>query len=121
MFNLHQIAGLAKLLFPNKAQMIDQAANMAQNFTPNKDGVAQLMAQYGKNRQDMQNAVKMLDSPMAKTVMSKVPGLENALRSAANEIQGGMSTNQAAPPMPNMPTAHSGGSNSLAARLAKLK
>lgn len=119
MFNLQQIAGLAKLLFPNKAQMIDQAASMAQNFTPNKDGVAQLMAQYGKRREDIQNAVKMLDSPIAQKYLSKFPGLENTLRGVANEVQ---SVSPSCPEnIQTTPPAASPKGNNLAARLARLK
>lgn len=120
MFNVTRIASLAKLLFPNKAQVIDQAASMAQNFTPSKDGVAQLMAQYGKTRQDMQNAVKMLDSPLAKTLMNKVPGLETALRSAANEVQASTPPNPGIPPVQEVTQIFSTG-NTLADRLKKLK
>lgn len=120
MFNLTRIASLAKLLFPNKAEMIDQAASMAQNFAPNKDGVAQLMAQCGKRNEDVRNAVKMLDSPMAQRFLSKVPGLESALRNAANEVQDATLPNTGMPPMQGMPQNVSTG-NSLADRLKRLK
>lgn len=59
---------------------------MAKGFSPNKDGVTQLMEAYGKNKADLQKAVGMLDNPMIKNALSRIPGLGNILNNAANEL-----------------------------------
>lgn len=59
---------------------------MAKNFAPNKDGVSQLMETYGKNRDDLQKAVGMLENPMIKNALSRIPGLGQILNNAANDL-----------------------------------
>lgn len=118
MISMSRVAQVAKFLFPAKAEAIDQAVGMAQQFSPSKDGVAQLMQKYGKTKEDWAKAVGMLDNPIAKGLMSKVPGLENALRGAASEVQ------CAAPSAPSTPPSYTppqSGGGSLADRWARLK
>lgn len=87
MLNLSQIAGIARALLPASwKDRIDQAEQLAKTFSPGKDGVAQLMAQHGKNKRDLQNAIKLLDNPILQKTLGRVPGLSDAIHGAANEL-----------------------------------
>lgn len=121
--NLSQIIGVAKAFLPANSpwlERIDQAAEMAKSFSPNKDGVSQLMAACGKKKSDLEKAIGMLENPVIKNALSRVPGLGGLLNNAANELMKG----------PNMgagngnaggSTPHSSSFESLQARLNKLK
>lgn len=90
MAGLQTILGVAQALLPANSpwrQRIEQAAQMASQFAPTKDGVAQLMAANGKRRDDLLAAVKQLDNPIVKKAMGFVPGLSDAVRSAASELE----------------------------------
>lgn len=121
--NLSQIIGIAKAFLPANSpwlERIDQAAQMAKSFSPNKDGISQLMAQYGKDRSDLRKAVGMLENPAVKSALSRVPGLSNLLNNAANEIMkdGNICGSDKQAPT----TSNSGNSfESLQARLNRLK
>lgn len=119
MISMSQVAAAAKFLFPAKADIIDKALGMAQQFQPSKDGVAQLMQQYGKSREDLRNAAGMLNSPMAQKVLSRIPGLGDALREAASEINNGAQGAPAPREAPSAPAAPAG--RSIAERLAALR
>lgn len=87
--NLSQVVKIAKAFLPANSpwiDRIDQAAQVAQNFNPSKDGVSQLMASYGKNKSDLHKAVGMLENPFIKNALSRLPGLGNILNDAANEL-----------------------------------
>lgn len=87
--NLSQLTGIIKAILPANSpwlERIDQAAKMAKSFSPNKDGIAQLMTAYGKNRDDLKKAVGMLENPSVKNALSRIPGLNNLLNGAANEL-----------------------------------
>lgn len=87
--NLSQITGIIKAFLPANSpwiERIDQAAQMAKGFSPNKDGISKLMETYGKNRSDLQKAIGMLENPMIKNALSRIPGLGNVLNNAANEL-----------------------------------
>lgn len=125
MLNLSQLVGVAKALLPANSpwrDRIDQALELSKQFAPTKDGVAQLMAQQGKNTRDFQNALKMLDNPIIKNSLGRVPGLQNTIKSAASEF-----LNTQAAPTPATPpyqdTQNAAGSdvNSLLQRLKSLR
>lgn len=87
--NISQVIGVIKTFLPANSpwvQKIDQAAEMAKGFSPNKDGVSQLMEAYGKNRSDLYKAVGMLENPMIKNALSHIPGLGQLLNNAANDL-----------------------------------
>lgn len=87
--DLSRIIGLIKTFLPKNSpwfQKIDQAAEMAKGFAPNKDGISQLMEAYGKNRDDLHKAVGMLENPMVKNLLSRIPGLGQILNGAANDL-----------------------------------
>lgn len=87
--NLSQIIGVAKTFLPANSpwiERIDQAANLAKSFSPSRDGVAQLMEAHGKKKADLLEAVKMLENPMVKNIIGRIPGLGNILNNAANEL-----------------------------------
>lgn len=87
--NISQIIGLIKTFIPANSpwlQKIDKAAELAKGFSPNKDGVSQLMEAYGKNRDDLQKAVGMLENPIIKNALSRIPGLGKILNNAANDL-----------------------------------
>lgn len=130
--NLSQIAGMAKLILPKYAGMIDQAEQLAKQLPQSKDGIAQLMAREGKRNKDLQDAIKMLDNPWIQNTLGRVPGLGSMLRNAASELSNdtnfnsGMNNN----PTPDMgsmgnpnPPVHSGpgSAQNLLARLKRLK
>lgn len=118
MISMSRVAQVAKFLFPAKAAMIDKAVAVAKQFQPNKDGVTALMQQYGKTKEDWNKAIGMLDNPIVKGAMSRVPGLENAIRSAASEVPASAPA-ATTPPTPSAPQPSGGAS--LADRWAKLK
>lgn len=93
---------------------------MAKGFSPTKDGVADLMQQWGKTREDLRNAVNMLDSPLIKNTIGRVPGLSDAVNRGVTELMndGAMSPQQ--PTRPIAPVANDS-TGSLADRLARLK
>lgn len=109
-------------------ERIDKAQELAGQFQPSKDGVAQLMQKYGKNREDLQKAVGMLQNPLVQKTLGRVPGLSEALAQAGQSLlseQGGsMGTAPASPaaPVENCapPSGQDGNVASLMARLRKL-
>lgn len=120
---LSQIIGIAKAFLPANSpwlERIDQAAQMAKSFSPDKDGIAQLMARYGKDRSDLRKAVGMLENPAVKNALSRVPGLSNLLNNAANELM--KDSNIGGTDKQVSTTANSGNSfEALQARLDRLK
>lgn len=87
--NLLTITNLAQTLLPANSpwrEKITQAAEIAKQFQPNKDGVAKLMHAYGKRNSDLLEAAKMLDNPIIKNTLGRVPGLDSMLRNAANNL-----------------------------------
>ena len=89
MLNISTIANLAQTLLPANSPWrgkIAQAAELAKQFSPNKDGIAKLMQTYGKRNSDLQDAVKMLDNPILKNTLGRVPGLNSMLQNAANNL-----------------------------------
>lgn len=122
--NLSQIAGMAKVIFPKWADRIDQAQQLAQQFSPSKDGLTQLMNKYGKNRSDLVNAVKNLDNPLIKNTLGRFPELDSTIRNAANELIGSENQNQSSYSQPfNNSNPASGGTSlhDMQARLERLK
>lgn len=59
---------------------------MAKQFNPSKDGIAKLMEAQGKRKSDLQEAIKMLDHPMVKNTLGRIPGVGNLINGAANEL-----------------------------------
>lgn len=127
--NLSQIVGMAKVLLPKYAGQIEQAEQLAKQFSPSKDGIAQLMAQHGKSKKDLQDAIKMLDNPFIQNTLGRVPGLGNMLRSAASELSNDANFNSGVNnnPIPDMGTTGNcnppiqGGSESAQSLMARLK
>lgn len=114
------------MLFPKWAQRIDQAAQLAGQFQPSKDGVAELMARYGKSRDDLKQAANMLNNPAIQNTLGKVPGLSQILSQGADALlnESGMTGQPANPATPAgnaaTPPAGGGGAADLLARLRKL-
>lgn len=126
--NLSQIIGIIKTFLPANSpwlQKIDQAAELAKGFSPNKDGVSQLMEAYGKNRDDLHKAVGMLENPMIKNALSRIPGLGQILNNAANDLMSDPNLGSGGQKGANSDCGannNSGGSlDSLQARLNRLK
>lgn len=87
--NLSTVVNLAQTLLPANSpwrEWIPKAAEMAKGFQPNKDGVAKLMQAYGKRNSDLLEAAKMLDNPIIKNTLGRVPGLDSMLRNAASNL-----------------------------------
>lgn len=87
--NLSKIIGIIKTFLPANSpwtQRIDQAAELAKGYAPSKDGVSQLMEAYGKNKADLHKAVGMLENPIFKNMLSRIPGLGQVLNNAANDL-----------------------------------
>lgn len=116
---------MAKALLPANSpwlNRIEQAANLAQGFSPSKDGIGQLMAKYGKNREDLQSAIKQLDNPIAKKFLSHIPGLDSQIRNAANELSHDIEISAKNPPVQEqVKTDIPSTGMSLEARLKALK
>lgn len=73
------------------------------------------MKEYGKNRQDLAQALSVLDTPMVANTLGKFPGMTDALKSCGSAL---MAASQDT--IPNIPTQASGQQDILS-RLAKLK
>lgn len=125
MLDISRIANMAKVLLPSNSpwiEKIDQAAQMAQQFSPSKDGIAQLMAQHGKNKRDLQQAISMLNSPIIQDTLGKIPGLSNTIQQAANEISNDPNLgNTASHQIASQQTQQTNSATSLFERLKKLK
>lgn len=123
--NLPQIIGVIKAFLPKGSpwiERIDQAAEMAKGFSPNKDGISQLMDAYGKNKADLQKAVGMLENPVVKSALSRVPGLGNLLKGAASDLMKDPTVGTSHTDGRNCGSGASGNSfDSLQARLDRLK
>lgn len=126
MLSLSKIVDLAKIFIPENSPLrgrIEKAAELARGFSPSKDGIAQLMAQYGKNRDDLRQAVKMLDNPVVQNTLGRVPGLEKILRQMGNTLASDPSlentgkTNQSQ----SIGSSEAGDFNSLMVRFKRLK
>lgn len=130
MLNISTIANLAQTLLPANSpwrEWIPKAAEMAKGFQPNKDGIAKLMQAYGKRNSDLLEAAKMLDNPILKNTLGRVPGLNSMLQNAANNLANDPQFNSngaspATPPMNNpvMNTPASSSTSSLSERLKRL-
>lgn len=130
MLNISTIANLAQTLLPANSpwrEWIPKAAEMAKGFQPNKDGVAKLMEAYGKRNSDLLEAAKMLDNPVLKNTLGRIPGLNTMLQNAANNLTNDPqfnsgAANPAAPhmdnPVINAPSSSS--ASSLSERLKRL-
>lgn len=127
MLSLSQLVGMAKVFLPANSpwlQKIEQAADMAKQFSPTKDGIAQLMEQQGKSKRDLESAIKMLDNPIIKNALGRVPGLDKTIRNAASELTNdyGMSGNNGySSSMPNNQNFGNDGVSDLMARFKRLK
>lgn len=125
MLNLSKIVDLAKILIPENSPLrgrIEKAAELARGFSPSKDGIAQLMAQYGKNRDDIRQAVKMLDNPVVQNTLGRVPGLEKILRNMGNSLASDPSLeNENSSQQTYSGNENTGNFNDLMARFKRLK
>ena len=115
--NLDQIVSMARMMLPKNSpwlSKIDQARQMAAQFSQSPAGVRQLMQQMGKTQADVQSAMNALNNPAVSDLLNRVsPGLADQLRSAGNSI-----AQQAAPSQPSSPSLGSG--DSLAALREKI-
>ena len=124
--NISQVASIAKMVFPKWAERIDKAQELAGQFHPSKDGVAQLMQQYGKNRDDLNQAASMLNNPAFQNTLGKIPGLSQLLSQGADALlnDSGVNGQSATPATPagNAATPPAGGGDAadLFARLKRL-
>lgn len=126
MVKVSQLVGMAKVFLPANSpwlQRIEQAAEMAKQFSPSKDGIAELMAQQGKSRRDLQSAIKMLDNPVVKNTLGRVPGLNKMIRGAANELSNdsNFNDNDSSFQTPQNQNIGNDGVSDLMARFKRLK
>lgn len=77
---------MAKAILPKDSPWlarIEQAQQMAAQFSASPDGVRQLMQQMGKTQADIKAAVDTLNNPAISGVLNRVaPGLTDQLRQA---------------------------------------
>lgn len=77
---------MAKAILPKDSPWlarIEQAQQMAAQFSASPDGVRQLMQQMGKTQADVKAAVDALNNPAISGVLNRVaPGLTDQLRQA---------------------------------------
>lgn len=115
--NIDQIVSMARMMLPKNSPWlakIDQARQMAAQFSQSPDGVRQLMQQMGKSQADVQSALSALNNPAVSGMLNRVsPGLVDQLRSAGSSIA------QQTAPSPQ-PAPSSGSGDSLAALREKL-
>lgn len=115
--NLDQIVSMARMVLPKNSpwlSKIDQARQMAAQFSQSPAGVRQLMQQMGKTQADVQSAMNALNNPAVSGLLNRMsPGLAEQLRSAGNAL----TQQQVAPPQ-SSPSSGSG--DSLAALREKI-
>ena len=115
--NLDQIVSMARMMLPKNSpwlSKIDQARQMAAQFSQSPSGVRDLMQQMGKTGADVQAAMNALNNPAISGLLNRVsPGLTDQLRSAGNSI-----AQQAAPSQSS--SLSSGSGDSLAALREKI-
>lgn len=96
------ILGLAKSILPANSpwlSKIEQAQQIASQFQNSKSGVQQLMAQYGKNKEDLRKALSALQSPMIAGTLNRIsPNMVNNLQAMGQELLN--DTNVASPSVP---------------------
>lgn len=63
------------------------AQQMASQFQPSKDGVAELMRQHGKNVNDIRAALGALNNPMVSGLVNRIsPNMAQQLKQAGETI-----------------------------------
>lgn len=81
---------IAKALLPKNSPLlskVDQAQQIAAQFSQSKSGVLDLIRQYNIGQERLQQAVQTLNNPLVSGLLNRVqPGLPDKLRSAASEI-----------------------------------
>lgn len=84
------ILGLAKSILPADSpwmQRIEQAQQMASQFQPNRRGLDQLLAQYGKSKDDIAAALPMLNNPIISGTLNKIaPGIVDRLQQTGSMV-----------------------------------
>lgn len=113
------ILAMAKALLPKDSPWlgrIDQAQQLASKLPQSRSGLEQLMAQYGKSKQDVAKAMQMLQNPMVAGALNRIaPGMADRIR------QTGESVLNEAPSAPSSATTPvSDGASALRDRLSKL-
>lgn len=88
--NPASIIHMAKALLPKNSPWlarIEQAQQMAAQFSASPDGVRQLMAQMGKTQADVKAAVDALNNPAISGVLNRIsPGLTDQLKQAGQSF-----------------------------------
>lgn len=87
---------IAKALLPKNSPLlskVDQAQQIAAQFSQSKSGVLDLIRQYNIGQERLQQAVQTLNNPLVSGLLNRFqPGLPDKLRSAASEISAEMPT-----------------------------
>lgn len=89
---------------------------MAEQYPQSKEGVQQLMQQYGKNREDIRKALSALDDPVVANTLGRIPGMTDTLKSYGSKL---LETSQDT--IPSVPMQAPPTGNDIMARLARLK
>lgn len=109
------ILAMAKALLPKDSPWlgrIDQAQQLASQLPQSRSGLEQLMAQYGKSKQDVAKAMQMLQNPMVAGALNRVaPGMADRIRQTGESV-----LNET----PSAATPVSDGASALRDRLSKL-
>ena len=78
---------MAKALLPKDSPWlgrIDQAQQLASRLPQSRSGLEQLMAQYGKSKQDVAKAMQMIQNPMVSGALNRIaPGMADRIRQMA--------------------------------------
>lgn len=81
---------LAKAILPKNSPLmskVEQAQQIAGQFSPTKSGVLDLIKQYNISQETLQQAIRKLNSPAVSGVLNMVkPGLTDTLNAAAREL-----------------------------------
>ena len=100
--NLSGLVSMAKMMLPKNSpwiSRIEQAQQMAAQFSQSPDGVRQLMQQMGKTQADVQAAVQALNNPAVSGMLNRVsPGLAEQLKAAGASLATGHSSPEKTPP-----------------------
>lgn len=112
---------LAKTFLPQDSpwlQRIEQAQQIAAQFSPTKNGLSDVIRQYNIGQERLQQAIGALNNPMISGVLNRVrPGLVDQLKGAAQEAAVGPKDSN----LPAQGEAPNGSVADLRARLEKLK
>ena len=113
------ILAIAKAMLPKDSPWLarlDQAQQLASQLPQSRSGLEQLMAQYGKSKQDVAKAMQMLQNPMVAGTLNRIaPGMAERIRQTGESV-----LNEPGSPASSAPSVPSDGASSLRDRLSRL-